>query len=324
MRASKRARHDLAFTPFLSNLTIFVPLEGSGIAHLRTKLAAWKRSVPSAGGILTQDPTTPSITHVLVETLPCNAENLPHHPFPVPSTHTERTAPVAEVGGSDSDSLAGSEPVLVAPSWLEQSLLHRRREPEHQHRPQRHPSGTPGSSLPAGSQHEKQEASGGEEVPPLEAKRRRRWLGEANWRPECATMTQTELVLYGVYNVKRSEKIGNEPVVAALKELSRYERALAEEHTEDDETGEEKMNHRVSMHDGCSFCYSIRSIAVAANTLAFVFIYIYIFFFKTEKENVLTSLLLWRNLLAIYITAYIGAFADSLANHTDVSCSCGY
>ncbi|PRW44242.1 DNA polymerase lambda [Chlorella sorokiniana] len=62
--------------------------------------------------------------------------------------------------------------------------------------------------------------------------RLKRWLGDNLWHPECAGMGLTELALQAVYSQERSQRIGNEPVVQALRELARYERALHEDYFE--------------------------------------------------------------------------------------------
>lgn len=60
--AAKRAR-----TTALAGVTLFVP--ETGLLGGAPALAAWRRSLPTMGGAVTQDEACPSITHAVVPLL---------------------------------------------------------------------------------------------------------------------------------------------------------------------------------------------------------------------------------------------------------------
>jgi hypothetical protein len=208
---------------FLRGTCICVP-PCSRIPHLGARLKGWDAAVKRAGGVLTLDPELPCVTHVLLGE--GAAGQLP------PSLLARAAQPQRAVA-------------LVDHSWLEQSLLHKQRQPEANHPPAAAPPPAPSTLRPGSScgRGPHSEPGGSSDEGRLQ---RRRWLGEDLWHPACAAMSQTELALQAVYSAPRSRAVGNEGLAAALRELARYERALHEDYWEDEaKGGKVVVNHRV-------------------------------------------------------------------------------
>ncbi|GAB4823868.1 hypothetical protein N2152v2_010914 [Parachlorella kessleri] len=151
---------------------------------------------------------------------------------------------------------AAKGPKLVDFTWLERCLAEKRLLDESQFPPaQPKPRGS-GKGDSGGSSSA--ESSDGEMS--LEARRRRRWLGEY-WKPEFEDMSLIQLALQNIYSEERSKRIGNEPLVQLLRELGRYERALIEDFIQDpSKGGEHAANHRslryaraASVVRGCAY-----------------------------------------------------------------------
>ncbi|KAA6429749.1 MAG: DNA-directed DNA RNA polymerase mu [Trebouxia sp. A1-2] len=90
----------------------------------------------------------------------------------------------------------------------------------------------------------------------------RRWLG--HWKPEYDYIrTETELALHAIYSEDISERIGNEPVVQALKELMKYEMAMLVSDDNDDKASVRTEAGSRSTHDN-SLVYSRAAAMVRA------------------------------------------------------------
>ncbi|KAL4439228.1 hypothetical protein ABPG77_004130 [Micractinium sp. CCAP 211/92] len=258
-----------------NGVKVFVPTSGVPFASTRARL--WKASVERRGGSLTQDPReAASVTHVVVGEggIAALPPQLQPGARPTGSSSSARSPPAAAAaahasGGSVGRSKAvpaatGATKVYVNHGWVEQSLAKGRLQP-----PANFPPPDPAANVPtptAGSASHSKESKGslaGSAAAPgaseggaggavfSDAERYRRWLGEELWHPGCESMSLTELALQAVYSEERSRRIGNEPVVQALRqagqELSKYERALHPDYFEEGQQGVGKgdaMNHR--------------------------------------------------------------------------------
>ncbi|KAL4428436.1 hypothetical protein ABPG75_002525 [Micractinium tetrahymenae] len=259
---------------FFSGVKVFVPTSGVPFGSTRARL--WKASLERCGGSLTQDPKeAASVTHVVagdggIAALPPQLQPGGSRPANSSSDRPKLSAAAAAASRSGSGSgpggksRAASGRVYVSHGWVERSLAKGRLLPPADFPPPdpaaEVPTPTGAAGRPAsrtseswgslagsaaasgGSKRSASRAAGGSE-----AERCRRWLGEELWHPGCQAMSLTELALQAVYSEERSRRIGNEPVVQALRELSKYERALHPDYFEEQQQGAAKkdvMNHR--------------------------------------------------------------------------------
>lgn len=230
---------------FLLGSTVYA---SPSIRFLQSRAKIWAEAVQSRGGKFTLDSNDPSITHVLVGEGGVNK-------VPQQLLHRSHTA----ISDSEEEvPLRGSGPLLVGVKWLEQSLIRGERALERTCHP---PAPAVGASTPnaVSRKRSREDVDAALTASEAEVVHRQRWLGDL-WHDGCAGMSQTELMLQGVYNVERSERMGNEPVVAALTELHRYERALHEDYFDSEEKGQEVINHRAlryaraaSVVRGCAY-----------------------------------------------------------------------
>ncbi|KAL3151175.1 hypothetical protein ABBQ38_013032 [Trebouxia sp. C0009 RCD-2024] len=128
---------------------------------------------------------------------------------------------------------------VVAPEWLEESLALGSKVDEQQYKLELEYCG--------GSETSEEEVSltglQGRVAPsdtassqsPGRLYKYKRWLG--HWSPAYDPIrTETELALHAIYSEDISKRIGNEPIVQALKELMKYEMAMLITEDEDDKS----------------------------------------------------------------------------------------
>ncbi|KAK9827505.1 hypothetical protein WJX74_006340 [Apatococcus lobatus] len=159
------------------------------IENFATRSKVWTRQVCAAGGKVTKD--TSEATHLI--------------------TGIQPSKPGLTAGGS-------SNIQLVRDSWLVQSLAEQTQLPAQDFAVDTNPAVSEIPDVPA--EMEAHEASSS-------LKRFARWLGR--WSPELdAVQTQNEIVLQANFPGKRCACEGNRKILAALRELTKYEAALGE------------------------------------------------------------------------------------------------
>lgn len=222
----------------LAGVTIFVPKQG--LPHSTQIFKVWSKSVPSLGGAVTQDEGCPAITHVLIPRPAPPAAKSGGLGGSISSSSFPSSSPTVACHRSGWDSVpaclhpgkatAPTGVAYVTPQWLTDCLRLQRRQPEIDYRAPTAEEEEAAAAASAAAAAGGGGASGAGEwgsddegepaVKDLEA-----WLGPL-WRPECAAMGRVELTLQGDYDVERCRRIGNEPLVQALRELHKCEVAL--------------------------------------------------------------------------------------------------
>ncbi|DBB06978.1 hypothetical protein WJX77_001835 [Trebouxia sp. C0004] len=146
---------------------------------------------------------------------------------------------------------------VVAPEWLEECLAQGCKVDEERYRVHLEyccDSETSEEEASLQSMQGKPAADDSASGQPGRLYKYRRWLG--HWKPEYDHIrTETELALHAVYSEDISERIGNEPVVQALKELMKYEMAMLVSDDNDDKASVRTEAGGRSNHDN-SLVYS--------------------------------------------------------------------